>query len=384
MLLNFKVGGFCSINEMQEITLTPFFNQRVKGTKYEDNYDLSSVNKATKAIVIYGGNSTGKTNLLLAIKACLQVIRKGDSFNQLKRSFCSLQENPEMLFEITLEHENRILTYEISFNKDYLVRECFVVDNREIYSFSKNKLSLGVDIPNKAQIEEIYSVRSTATLLSKLRDFISEQANQLLQGIETIFVLTTDSFNPESKVFKISIAKWEVDMLEEYKELTLKLFQSIDKTIVDFSFEEIKRTSGEDDYEFIFYRHNKDGERIRFENQTESQGVKRMIAVIGYLVEVIQKGYTLVIDEFDAPISTRSLLNILMDFIQTKTNKRGQLIVTSHNLQLFDVDYFASSQIYIVNKSESLSTVVNSLADYNIRSDKKRLAERFLQGAFEL
>ena len=173
-------------------------------------------------------------------------------------------------------------------------------------------------------------------------------------------------------------------MLEEYKELTLKLFQSIDKTIVDFSFEEIKRTSGEDDYEFIFYRHNKDGERIRFENQTESQGVKRMIAVIGYLVEVIQKGYTLVIDEFDAPISTRSLLNILMDFIQTKTNKRGQLIVTSHNLQLFDVDYFASSQIYIVNKSESLSTVVNSLADYNIRSDKKRLAERFLQGAFEL
>ena len=384
MLLNFKVGGFCSINEMQEITLTPFFNQRVKGTKYEDNYDLSSVNKATKAIVIYGGNSTGKTNLLLAIKACLQVIRKGDSFDQLKRSFCLLQENPEMLFEITLEHENRILTYEISFNKDYLVRECFVVDNREIYSFSKNKLSLGVDIPNKTQIEEIYSVRSTATLLSKLRDFISEQANQLLQGIETIFVLTTDPFNSESKVFKISIAKWEVDMLEEYKELTLKLFQSIDKTIVDFSFEEIKRTSGEDDYEFIFYRHNKDGERIRFENQTESQGVKRMIAVIGYLVEVIQKGYTLVIDEFDAPISTRSLLNILMDFIQTKTNKRGQLIVTSHNLQLFDVDYFASSQIYIVNKSESLSTVVNSLADYNIRSDKKRLAERFLQGAFEL
>lgn len=384
MLLNFKVGGFCSINEMQEITLTPFFNQRVKGTKYEDNYDLSSVNKATKAIVIYGGNSTGKTNLLLAIKACLQVIRKGDSFDQLKRSFCSLQENPEMLFEITLEHENRILTYEISFNKDCLVRECFLVDNREIYSFSTNKLSLGVDIPNKAQIEEIYSVRSTATLLSKLRDFISEQANQLLQGIETIFVLTTDPFNPESKVFKISIAKWEVDMLEEYKELTLKLFQSIDKTIVDFSFEEIKRTSGEDDYEFIFYRHNKDGERIRFENQTESQGVKRMIAVIGYLVEVIQKGYTLVIDEFDAPISTRSLLNILMDFIQTKTNKRGQLIVTSHNLQLFDVDYFASSQIYIVNKSESLSTVVNSLADYNIRSDKKRLAERFLQGAFEL
>ena len=127
MLLNFKVGGFCSINEMQEITLTPFFNQRVKGTKYEDNYDLSSVNKATKAIVIYGGNSTGKTNLLLAIKACLQVIRKGDSFDQLKRSFCSLQENPEMLFEITLEHENRILTYEISFNKDCLVRELSLI-----------------------------------------------------------------------------------------------------------------------------------------------------------------------------------------------------------------------------------------------------------------
>ena len=173
------------------------------------------------------------------------------------------------------------------------------------------------------------------------------------------------------------------DFLWENKNLVLQLFQSIDKTITKFSLDKTKDLK-ENSYEFVLYRKLEDSTEMAFNQKSESQGVKRMIVVISQLVSVIKYGNTLIIDEFDAPISTKSLLNIFVNFIHTRMNHKGQLIVTSHNLELFNLNYFAPSQIYITNKSDNLSTIVNSLADYNIRSDKKRLALRFLQGAFEL
>ena len=109
-----------------------------------------------------------------------------------------------------------------------------------------------------------------------------------------------------------------------------------------------------------------------------------MIVVIGWLVKLVRDNCTLVVDELDAPISSKSLLSLFVDFVQQPENKYGQLIVSSHNLELFSIDYFSPSQIYIANKTENLSTEINSLAEYDIRSDQKRLALRFLQGAFEL
>ena len=220
-------------------------------------------------------------------------------------------------------------------------------------------------------------------MLTKIRDFIPEYAKSLYRAINRIIVLTPDPFNPDGKFFKLAISEEDVNFLNKNKDLTLELFKNVDKSIVDFSFkkiEDIKETS----YEFVFYRKKVDGSSIVFDHQTESQGIKRMIVVIGWLVKLVRDNCTLVVDELDAPISSKSLLSLFVDFVQQPENKYGQLIVSSHNLELFSIDYFSPSQIYIANKTENLSTEINSLAEYDIRSDQKRLALRFLQGAFEL
>ena len=38
MLIDFSVAGFASIQKRQELTFCAFSGQRIKGTKYEDNY----------------------------------------------------------------------------------------------------------------------------------------------------------------------------------------------------------------------------------------------------------------------------------------------------------------------------------------------------------
>lgn len=383
MILNFKVGGFCSINETQELTFTPFFNQRIKGTKYEKNYFLDTDNKYAKSVIIYGNNSTGKTNLLLAIETCLNIIRNGLVLERIHEFFSTMQIAKEICFELIINLEQDVFVYEIAFNTDQVTKENLEYNGKNIYSFLENKLSLSVDISNREQIEDIYSVRSTATILSKIKDFIPNIAEKLLTATSKINVLTGDPLNPDSKEFNLAMSEAVADFLWENKNLVLQLFQSIDKTITKFSLDKTKDLK-ENSYEFVLYRKLEDSTEMAFNQKSESQGVKRMIVVISQLVSVIKYGNTLIIDEFDAPISTKSLLNIFVNFIHTRMNHKGQLIVTSHNLELFNLNYFAPSQIYITNKSDNLSTIVNSLADYNIRSDKKRLALRFLQGAFEL
>ena len=65
-----------------------------------------------------------------------------------------------------------------------------------------------------------------------------------------------------------------------------------------------------------------------------------------------------------------------------KENINGQLIVTSHNLFLFNNNIFEPQQIYIVNKKEDLTSELYSLAEFNIRSEKENLYHDFLKGKF--
>lgn len=89
------------------------------------------------------------------------------------------------------------------------------------------------------------------------------------------------------------------------------------------------------------------------------------------LLEVYE-GKTIVIDELDSSISTISLIKLFNNFINVDSNIKGQLIVTSHNLFLFDNNIFEPQQIYIVNKKEDLSSELYSLVEFKIRSEKEK------------
>lgn len=89
------------------------------------------------------------------------------------------------------------------------------------------------------------------------------------------------------------------------------------------------------------------------------------------LLEVYE-GKTIVIDELDSSISTISLIKLFNNFINVDSNIKGQLIVTSHNLFLFNNNIFEPQQIYIVNKKEDLSSELYSLVEFKIRSEKEK------------
>lgn len=152
----------------------------------------------------------------------------------------------------------------------------------------------------------------------------------------------------------------------------------LDYTISDFSFEKIGNLNEEILYQMYILRTAKN---IKFYLGNESEGIKKIMNLIYDLLD-IYNGKTIIIDELDSSISTQSLIKIFNDFVNVKENINGQLIVTSHNLFLFNNNIFEPQQIYIVNKKEDLTSELYSLAEFNIRSEKENLYHDFLKGKF--
>ena len=380
MLINFAVAGFASIDQLQELTFSAFIGQKILSTKYEQNYILSSVNRPTKSSVIFGNNAVGKTNILYALLGLQQMISTGLPIKD-ERFFNRLSDT--ISFEIIVESdEGNSFEYTIQVNKnEQIIIEKLIKNQDIIFKFSDNRLYSEL-LDNK--IQEIYSRESTSTLLSKLKDFITDIYNEFVATINNISVVTDMFLNSDVKWFNITFSNKHKELIQNNKELAIQILRQVDPTIKDIEFEErISDDSDTPNYDVKIVRLDEYKQPIRFLLAFESKGIKRIVFLLINLLEV-HLGKTILVDELDASISTKSLILLFNEIINSSKNKKGQLIVTSHNLELFDLSLFAPQQIYIVSKDHSLSTVINSLADFQLRTNKKRLALEFLQGSFEV
>lgn len=376
MILNFAIEGFTSFNERQEISFTAFNKQRIKNTKYEENYVLESPFRECKSILFFGNNAVGKTNVILALSTLRYVLNTGKFPDPRWFNWY----NTQMGFELVVSKGRDYYEYRIKINRDgYIVSEALLKNEENIFTFDSNILQSEL-LDNK--IEEIYSIRSTSPVLLKLKDFIHKEYDEFMEAVKKISVVITNSYDLDDKGLRYEFSEITKQKIETNKALALELLQQIDSSIVDISFKLYDLE--EKTYEIYLHRYSRrENNNIKQNIADESSGVKKIVSLLAKLLSIYD-GETLVIDELDSSISTRSLMLIYNNMINNGRNRSGQLIVSTHNLELLNLDLFAPEQIYILSKNDCLSTEINSLADFDLRSSNKRLAVKFLQREFEV
>ena len=376
MILNFAIEGFTSFNERQEISFTAFNKQRIKNTKYEENYVLESPFRECKSILFFGNNAVGKTNVILALSTLRYILNTGKFPDPRWFNWY----NTQMGFELVVSKGRDYYEYRIKINRDgYIVSEALLKNEENIFTFDSNILQSEL-LDNK--IEEIYSIRSTSPVLLKLKDFIHKEYDEFMEAVKKISVVITNSYDLDDKGLRYEFSEITKQKIETNKALALELLQQIDSSIVDKSFKLYDLE--EKTYEIYLHRYSRrENNNIKQNIADESSGVKKIVSLLAKLLSIYD-GETLVIDELDSSISTRSLMLIYNNMINNGRNRSGQLIVSTHNLELLNLDLFAPEQIYILSKNDCLSTEINSLADFDLRSSNKRLAVKFLQREFEV
>ena len=115
----------------------------------------------------------------------------------------------------------------------------------------------------------------------------------------------------------------------------------------------------------------------------DSTGTKKIAALASYIIEGIEQGRILVVDELDSSIHFK-LTRAIVAMFNNELNRDAQLIFTVHDINLMDCKkMFRKEQIWFVHKDEE-GVYVYSLADFTAQEgvrDTTDIMEKYRKGA---
>lgn len=427
MLKRFSVENFSSFKAEQVFDLTAgkttVLNEHV--SKFNDVGIL-------KAGVIYGANASGKSNLIKAIDFARRVILNNlSSVDTYKKHFrlCSESLKKQSSFEYEIEIEGEFYSYGFSANlqKKEITEEWLYLlkktGSKLIFKRLHSEIELGAQLSTKETKNrfEIYAddMRNQSSQLflteiasKELNLEAASTINKLFEWIKEklIIIYPDDKFNGMRAInqdLAKSLTKYlnkfdtgvvAIDSIDEdfetgFKNIPENVKSDIENFLAkDDSGEVILHGIGKDpDYLTVFK--DSDGElRVRklglihgksiketFELKDESDGTRRLLDFIP-LINKFSSGFTIIIDEFDRSLHPKLTKEFFKLFFEVN-NLNSQLIVTTHESTLLDLELLRRDEIWFVEKGECDSSTLFSLNKFSIRYDSK-IEKAYLLGRY--
>lgn len=373
MILEIALTNFFSLNERVSLDLQAANLQTKEARALDGNTFKVGDERLLKTVAIYGANASGKSNIIKAIKAAVDMVlqshnfNEGDSFGFEPFKFGSPDTPSEFYIRFILngiEHE-----YSFSCTKDTIITESlyYYPKGRKALIFSRDESREG----GKKEKYEFTSVirrpLDVASNTSRKTLFIS-RASQMDRGkAKEVYRW----FN-EQLVFSYrgSGAVGVDRFLGDNKEAVLRVLKAADSDIVEFSFKDGVLTT--------FHRRNP---ALPFDfNTEESDGTKILFKIMLTVIDVVRNNKVMFLDEVETSLHTR-LVQYLINLFHS--GKSAQLIFTTHNTHLLDMSRFRKDQIYFVNKKDDGSSDLYSLYDFKDFREKMDLEKAYLQGRFD-
>ena len=373
----------------------------MRNRKFASNVHKENNFNILKTAGIYGPNNAGKTCLIKCIKAIRQILlnkKQGLSSNFFTdSSICELG--------VTFLGFGRKFSYDFKYDaeKKEFVYENFSELLKDQYGNEKEVSWLVKD----AIQEQYFCADKDAIQMMPLM-----AKNNLL-----CYLIDTSKFEHLEEMKKIIIAFAEkidiINMNNIPMEHTIKLMKNRDQLqqkIVDF----IKNADlYMDNYEYV----DMDQIKLRAEDEGEkpdekvlelpetimdqirlvstykgvhvpsmlfdSTGTKKIAALAGYVIEGLEQGRILVIDELDSSIHFK-LTRAIVAMFNNELNVNAQMIFTVHDINLMDCKkMFRKEQIWFVHKDKE-GVYVYSLADFTAQQgvrDTTDIMEKYRKGA---
>lgn len=127
---------------------------------------------------------------------------------------------------------------------------------------------------------------------------------------------------------------------------------------------------------------NTDGEFTYFDLEHESAGTRRLLVLLSSAFQALDSGTAMIVDELDASLHTQACEALLALFSTPKTNPRGaQLVATTHDTNLLRCPSLRRDQVWFIEKGRDGASHLYPLTD--IRTRKGDNIERgYLQGRY--
>ena len=373
MVLELRLGNILSLRDEMTLDLQAAKIQTEKGRALNSNLFTVNGEQMLKSVALFGANASGKSNVIKAIRCCIEMIRSSHNYNE--DTFFDLVpfkfdgwNNKPSTFYIRFMLDG--IEYEYSFSAtqtEILTEQLYHYPNgRRSLVFSRDETKG----PDKKDVYEfklaIKRPMDVAANTSRKTLFIS-RASQMDRDIaKRVFRFFCEDIVLDYKESTMSIETF----VKTQKDQILEILSTADSDIVDIRMQGNALKT--------FHRNNPD---ISFDFETEeSEGTKTLFYMMLSMVEVISKGKTLLVDEIDTSLHTYLVEYIINMF---NNSEYAQIIYTTHNTHLLNTDFQRRDQVYFVNKREDGNSELYSLYDFKDFRDTYDMEKAYLQGRFD-
>ena len=410
MLLEFSVNNFKTFKEKQ--TLSLIASNYDKDTREHENivHDHRFGHRILKSAVIYGANASGKTKLFDAISFMKKFVltsskdkQRGDRIRTTPYLFSTVTENEPSEFEIVFSTNNILYRYGFEANQEHIISEWLYRKPKtkevEIFYRTGQNFELHNRLFSKGKTlikEEL--VRDNALLLSVAAQFNDKIATEIIDWFRELGIIsgiqergfegfTLEQANdPNVKCKMLELMKAADLGIKDFKIEMLSLDNlpsDMPKEVKDFIRKQIEE-EGESTFvsDVITYHkkydhlNNPSGYTGLSMREDESFGTQKFFALTGPILDCLENGYPLIIDELDSKLHPNLVGEIVSIFNSSIRNpKNAQLIFNAHDTNLLNSKLFRRDQIWFTQKNKLGEVKLYSLADF--KSDEVRKNEPF-------
>ena len=400
MVLQIRLSNFFSINEEVVLDMQAASLQTRESKDLLGNTFVCNDERLLKTVAIYGANASGKSNIIKAIRACVQMIFESHNYNENTMfaftpfKFGGVGKPSRFYIRFLIDG----VEYEYSFT---LTKTEIITEELYYYPVGRKKLVFARDERKGPDKKDIYEFRSAirrpmdvAGNTSKKTLFVSRASQMDRDVAKDVFRY----FNERFILNYFGYNSYSIEsLLNENKDLILKVLKAADSDIIDIrSQHELRSLTtavfdplsnqllSRDDIQkpqlkiTTFHRNNPE---VPFDFYSEeSSGTQEFFHMMLTILNIIKGNKVLLIDEISMGLHVNLVEYILNLFHQSES---AQLIFSTHNTNLLNMRKLRKDQVYFVNKRDDGSSDLYSLFDFKDFRENMDAEKAYLQGRFD-
>ncbi len=408
MLVEFRIKNFRSLRDEQVLSLVASTDKTLLDTHALDT-GLKAAPHLLKSAVVYGANASGKSNLIKALQFMRGVVlesanlQPGQTFGRLQpfRLDAASGSLPTE-FEVTFILNGVRYQYGFAMNAQRIISEQLLVykafkpqrwferhfdaeSGKDVYEF-------GSSLKGAKNLWE-GATRPNALFLSVAVQLNSEALRPVFDWFANRLVIFNEQ-SPLSPQFSMQMLKQEAQRKAiceflraadiSIADIEVATKQAMVHTInFDLATGKREEAASEQAVDEVKFHHITEHGNAVFDLMDESSGTRNLLLLTGPILDILNKGLTLVVDELDTSLHTLLVQALVRLFHRPEVNTGGaQLIFTTHDTSLLDAyGLFRRDQVWFVEKRSDQSSSLYPLLDFSPRKNEA-LERGYLQGRY--
>lgn len=415
MLITFRVSNFLSFDDEVELSMQAGQQRNLPSHYISTGSGRNDVN-ILKTALIYGANASGKSNLIKAMDFAKKVIVNGikseTTYNKHFRLDPANRQKPSS-FEFEFKLDDKMYAYGFSahleskkIQEEWLVElgktsENIIYERKVLENGQSEFPVFNLKLLDKKAVNrfEVYreDVLDTQLFLTELNEKNASDGVYFFKHVfavfESILIYYPNVNVPLPKAFEFINKKDFVDLLKLFKvgisDLDLEEYEVDESQAKNHVQKEspfrdhigLRFDEGRYFMSKLVTKHDSLDGFTNFELEEESDGTRRLLDCIFLLIALKSVKLSIIIDEIDRSLHPELSRKFLEVFLTLTEGIESQLIVTTHESSLLDLNLLRRDEIWFTEKDEKGASKLYSLEEFKPRHDTE-LRKAYLTGRF--